>query len=167
MWVHNACAEGLGMKCHFSNVPGEALTLPWKSVVVAVWPLGVWEGCLYLCPGLEGAQALPSTAYPQIAYLFLAYIITERGIFSLQRKLPSLEWVGFYFTLLQVGEVPSVSSLGVSGKESIRTGSRQWPTPRTGSGRVWEDSGLPCRSRWGTDSGSLVRGGECGRGSLP
>lgn len=27
--------------------------------------------------------------------------------------------------------------------------------------------GLPCRSRWGTDSGSLVRGGECGRGSLP
>lgn len=30
MWARNACAEGLGTKCHFSNVPREALTPPWK-----------------------------------------------------------------------------------------------------------------------------------------
>lgn len=119
-WVHNACAEGLRMKCHFSNVPGEALTLPWKSLVAA-WPLGVWEGCLYLRPVLEGAQALPSTASPQAAYWCLTCSLTEKGISSLQRKLPSPARGAFYFTLLQV-EVPSVSSPGVSGKESSSGG---------------------------------------------
>lgn len=65
MWVHTARAEGLRMKCPFSNVPGEALTLPWKSVV-AGRPLGVWEGCLYLRPALEGAQALRAQPIPRL-----------------------------------------------------------------------------------------------------
>lgn len=47
-------------------------------------------------------------------------------------------------------------------------GGPKWPTPGDWVAAEWQATPeLPRRSRWGTDSGSLVRGEECGRGSLP
>ena len=91
-----------------------------------------------------------STAYPQTAYSCLAYIFTEKGISSLQRKLPSPTWGGFYFTLLQVGEVPSLSSLGVSGKESRREPAVA-DTQGSGSDRVTDSSGAAGPKQVGTE----------------
>lgn len=81
-----------------------------------------------------------STTYPQTAYSCLAYIFTEKGISFLQRKLPSPTWGGFYFTWLQVGEVPPLSSLEVSGKESRREPAVA-DTQGSGSDRVTDSSG--------------------------
>lgn len=129
--------------------------------------MGVWEGCLYLRPALEGAQALPSTAYPQTCLLVPSICFHGKEYFLPPEKAPSLAWVGFYFTLLQVGEVPSVSSLGVSGQESIRTSAVAY-TRRRLAAELETTLGLSrTKKQVGTDSGSLVRGGECSHESLP
>lgn len=84
-------------------------------------------------PSVGKGPGLPSAAYPQTAYLFLAYIFKEKGISSLRRSSPSgVGW--FLFYVAASSEVPSVSSLGVSGKSPA--GGPQRPTLGTGSDRV-------------------------------
>lgn len=117
MWVHNACAEGLGMKCHFSNVPGEALTLSdlWASGRDAYTCAQRWKG----------PRPCPAKPTPQTAYSLLAYMLAEKGIFSLPIG------VGWFFFYVVASRSPF--SLLPWGKwKGIRPGARSGLHPGTG-----------------------------------
>lgn len=117
MWVHNACAEGLDMKCHFSNVPGEALTLSdlWASGRDACTCAQRWKG----------PRPCPAKPTPHTAYSLLAYIFTEKGIFC----FPIVEgWFFFYV----VASTSPFSLLPWGKWKGVRQGARSGQLPGTG-----------------------------------